>query len=107
MFKFARNDTVDSQPCLRCASERTVVGTLSSADGSVNFLPRGLRWWAFWKNVPLVPESVQACLDCGCLMGGVDPRVLRTTIERAGDEDVRRALGRTGGPQSPDRAPAT
>lgn len=96
MFEFARRPIVPSQPCLRCGSVRTVVGTMISPDGTARFLPGGMRWWSFWSGAPLVPDSVQSCLDCGCLVGGVDPALLRSRIERAGSEELRETLRRPG-----------
>jgi hypothetical protein len=69
------------------------------AEGEVRFLPRGLRWWKLNRGVPLVPGTVQACLDCGRLTGGVDPTELRATIRRAGGDELRASLKR-GGPAS-------
>ncbi|HEX2778417.1 MAG TPA: hypothetical protein VHM30_02890 [Gemmatimonadaceae bacterium] len=67
------------------------------AEGEVRFLPRGLRWWKLSGGVPLVPDSVQACLDCGSLVGSVDPAELRRTVERAGDDELRTVLARPRG----------
>src|SRR5689334_21264219 len=81
--------------CVRCGSARTVAGTVL-AEGEVRFRPHGLRWWKLHGGVPLIPQSVEGCLDCGCLTGDVDPGQLRATIERAGGDELRAALERPG-----------
>jgi hypothetical protein len=81
--------------CVRCGSARTVVGIML-VEGEVRFRPQGLRWWKLNRGVPLVPQSVHGCLDCGCLTGEVDPGELRETIERAGGDEVRAAVERAG-----------
>ena len=93
MFEFKRDAQVATTPCVRCGSARTVAGTMFG-EGEVRFRPRGLRWWKLNGGTPLVPETVQACLDCGCLVGGVNPAELRRTVERAGGDELRAALER-------------
>ena len=96
MFEFKRDAQVATSPCIRCGSARTVAGAMLG-EGEVRFHPHGLRWWKLNGGVPLVPESVQACLDCGCLVGGVDPAQLRETVERAGGDQLRAVLERARG----------
>jgi hypothetical protein len=96
VFEFKRDAQVATSPCVRCGSARTVTGTMLG-EGEVRFRPRGLRWWKLNGGMPLVPESVQACLDCGCLVGGVDPAQLRQTVERAGGDELRAVLERARG----------
>jgi hypothetical protein len=67
------------------------------AEGEARFHPRGLRWWKLSGGIPLVPASVQACLDCGCLVAGVDPAELRRTVQRAGSDELRAVLERAKG----------
>jgi hypothetical protein len=91
MVEFRKDVQVASSACARCRSGRTVVGRIL-AEGQVRFLPRGLRWWKLSGGVAVVPESVQACLDCGFLGSDVDPAELRAMIERAGGDDLIEAL---------------
>lgn len=93
VFEFKRDNQFTASPCVRCGSGRTVAGTML-AEGEVRFLPRGLRWWKFSGGTSLVPVSVQACLDCGCLVGAVDPAQLQRTIERAGGDELRATFER-------------
>lgn len=95
MLELKRHEQVATSACLRCGSVRTVAGSLM-AEGETRFLPRGLRWWKFSGGVLVTPETVQACLDCGFLVGGVDPAELRATIERAGGDEVRALLAHKG-----------
>ena len=93
MFEFKRNLPVAASPCMRCGSDRTVVGIMLG-EGESRFFPRGLRWWKFSGGVPLMTEGLSACLDCGCLVGGVDATELRSTIARAGGDQLQAVLGR-------------
>ncbi|HEV7992913.1 MAG TPA: hypothetical protein VGP25_13870 [Gemmatimonadaceae bacterium] len=93
MFEFKRDMQGTPAACARCGSDRTVVGTVL-AESEVRFRPRGLRWWKLNRGVPLVPATVQGCLDCGCLLGFVDPAELRATIRHAGGDELRAALKR-------------
>lgn len=102
MLAFKRDMQKSPTACARCGSSRTVVGTVL-AEGEVRFLPRGMRWWKWNRSVPLVPGTVQCCLDCGCLMGSVDPAELRATIRHAGGDELRVALKRTGPASSESR----
>lgn len=95
MSEVERDAPAAPSACARCGSARTVVGTML-AEGEVRFRPRGLRWWRLNAGVPLAPAGVHVCLDCGCLTGRVDPTELRATIERAGGDELRAALGRSG-----------
>ena len=96
MFAFKRDAEGASSPCIRCGSGRTVAGAML-AEGEPRFRPRGLRWWKLNGGIPLVSATVQACLDCGSLVGGVDPAQLRRTIERSGSDELRAAMERADG----------
>ena len=94
MFHWKKKDVrLAAQPCLQCGSARTVVGMLS-AEGGTNFYPRGLRWWKLSTGVPVVAESIQACLECGCLVGSVDKAELRLLIDEAGSDELRAEVAR-------------
>ncbi|MDB4887865.1 MAG: hypothetical protein JWN79_3303 [Gemmatimonadetes bacterium] len=93
MIEFKRDGQEAPVACARCGSDRTVVGTVL-AESEVRFRPRGLRWWKLNRGVPLVPATVQGCLDCGRLLGFVDPAELRETIRRAEGDELRAALTR-------------
>ncbi|HET7448986.1 MAG TPA: hypothetical protein VFJ78_00175 [Gaiellaceae bacterium] len=92
MSEIERDEQSAPTACVRCGSTRTVAGVVL-AEGEIRFLPRGLRWWKR-SGVPVVSSTVQACLDCGCFVGGVDPFELRAKIESAGGDELRAVLGR-------------
>ena len=56
--------------------------------------PRGLRWWKLNRGVPLLPPTVQACVDCGYVASSVDPSELRAQIRRAGGDALKAVLDR-------------
>jgi hypothetical protein len=45
---------------------------------------------------PARPDKLQGCLDCGHVIGAVNPKELRAMVERAGGDELRTALDRAG-----------
>jgi len=87
-----------STECPACSGIALVEGTLSfSGDDSwvTFFHPKRLRFLSFWKTVSLENgQAFTACLDCGHVWSAVDPARLRELLEKNGNAETLKLIGR-------------
>lgn len=77
--------------CPDCGRAEIVDGNVSSEQ--LRFLPRGLRWFSFYKPLLLARGQVlRACLSCGLVWSHVNATELRAVVDSKGSAKLKKAL---------------
>jgi hypothetical protein len=87
---------MDVDRCPRCGASTVEVGHLTSCgfpETLLYFVP-SRRWfgWFRWNKGVSVGSDFSSCLSCGLVWSDLDPRELRTFIERHGSRKAKVAL---------------
>jgi hypothetical protein len=96
--------------CPACGTSAIVRGRLTQGRPGT-FSPEGLRFWTLNSGVlplldrsdpgaPPMTSTARACTSCGLVWTYVDPAVLRTVLDEAGNDETRARFARDEPPQS-------
>lgn len=93
------DSSASNQICLRCHSARIVVGSGGGSDsGDFVLCPEDQRkeFWRLQMGYLNFGGERTLCLDCGLVIGSVDPAKAKKIIQRHGSDELlaRFSIGR-------------